>query len=91
MPDTILLPPDLQALVDSAVASGEYRDREAVLREALSLWQDQQRLQTLPTDLPPETSARLANLWDEGRASGSGLEGETVLRELRERFGPKPN
>jgi len=51
----------------------------------------QQRLQTLPTDLPPETSARLGNLRDEGRASGSSLEGETVLRELRERFGPKPN
>ncbi|MCA8927126.1 MAG: hypothetical protein KDC18_03600 [Alphaproteobacteria bacterium] len=92
MPDAFVLPPDLQALVDDAIASGDYSDPEAVLRDAFGLWQDQRALLRLsPNALPAAAEAAIGRLWDEGMTSGQSLEGEAVLLELRERFGSKAN
>lgn len=79
MAETLSLPDDLAAVVDAAVATGDYPDREAALRAALEAWQARR-------DEHAAAIAKVRRLWDEGLASGPSLDGDAVLDELRERF-----
>jgi putative addiction module CopG family antidote len=79
---TLKLSDDLQSIIESRCRSGRYDSPESLVRAALhALEQDERR------------SEFEAGEWDrllaEGEESGPGLEGESVLAELRRlRSGP---
>ena len=59
----VTLPPDLAALVDDAVASGEFGNDSEVISEALRRWQDSREQRGY-------TVEELRALWQEGLDSG---------------------
>jgi antitoxin ParD1/3/4 len=60
---SISLTPELAELVRNAVSSGDYASSSEVIREALRDW---------------KTKRLIGQLWDEGLASGSAAETETI-------------
>ena len=60
---SVSLPSELAAVVDDAVASGEFGNASEVIREALRQWKDRR-------DLHGYTVEELRALWQEGLASG---------------------
>ncbi|MCA8928877.1 MAG: type II toxin-antitoxin system ParD family antitoxin [Alphaproteobacteria bacterium] len=84
MPDGVTLPDDLQALIDAAIASGDYADEEAVLREALEAWQANRQASA-------DGVATVRRLWQEGLQSGEPREADAVFDRLRARFGTVPS
>ncbi|MDH3475486.1 MAG: ribbon-helix-helix protein, CopG family [Rhodospirillales bacterium] len=60
---SIALTPELAELVRNAVGSGDYASSSEVIREALRDW---------------KTKRLIGQLWDEGLASGSAPETETI-------------
>lgn len=80
MPDiekvSIALTGEQVARLKAAVDSGEYATTSEAIREALREWQWKRELRT-------EEIARLRRLWDEGVASGRGV--EVDMKELRQR------
>ena len=60
---SVSLPVELAAVVDSAVAEGEFGNASEVIREALRQWKDRR-------DLHGFTVEELRMLWDDGIASG---------------------
>ena len=77
----IHLTPQLEALVEKQVRSGRYNSASEVVREALRLFQDRERMR--------EAQIReLQRKIDEGLASlreGRYIDGETFFRELEEK------
>lgn len=71
---SVVLTPELAALVNQAVESGEYDSSSEVIREALSDWIARRRL------LQHERE-QLQELWAEGVASGPGrFENMTAIK-----------
>ena len=62
---SVALTPEMVALVNQAVESGEYATSSEVIREALREWKQRR-------DLPHHERGRLQQLWAEGIASGPG-------------------
>lgn len=60
---SVSLPPELAAVIDEAVASGEYGNASEVVRDALRQWKDRR-------DLHGYTVQELRALWQEGIDSG---------------------
>jgi antitoxin ParD1/3/4 len=60
---SVELPSALNAVVQSAVASGEYDSASAVIQEALLRWTENNAVRDF-------TSDELKQLWNEGKASG---------------------
>ena len=78
----VALPADLSALIEDAVASGDYLNRSEVISEALREWQARRSLRQ-------EEHATLQKLWHEGIASGPGQlrSMDAIKAEARRRFG----
>lgn len=62
---SVALTPELAAMVNEAVDSGDYATTSEVIREALREWKQRRTM-------PPLEVARLQGLWAEGIASGPG-------------------
>lgn len=62
---SIALTQEMAALVDQAVASGDYASGSEVIREALREWKQRRSLSQSERE-------RLQSLWAEGLASGPG-------------------
>ena len=60
---SISLPPELAAVVDQAVAAGEFGSASEVIREALRQWKERR-------DLLGHTVEELRMLWQQGLESG---------------------
>lgn len=70
------LPPRIQKLIDERVESGRYKTPEDVVAAAMANLDQQEAL----GDFEP---GEFEQLLDEGEQSGSPLDGEQVLAELR--------
>ena len=62
---SVALTPEMSAMVNQAVESGEYATGSEVIREALREWKQRR-------SLPQHERDNLHNLWAEGIASGPG-------------------
>lgn len=60
---SVSLPPELAAMIDQAVADGEYGNASEVIREALRQWKERRALLG-------HTVEALRLLWEQGIASG---------------------
>ena len=77
---TIALPPEMVAVVRSAVDAGEYASSSEVVRDALRDW-------TYKRQLQQNGIAELRRLWQEARADRSpGLDPEVVFDELERKY-----
>jgi len=78
---SVALTPEINELVQQAVASGEYASSSEVIREALREWK-------LRRTLKLHEQAELQQLWAEGLASGPGRLGDidAIKREARRRL-----
>ncbi len=78
---SVALTPEMNELVQQAVASGEYATGSEVIREALREWK-------LRRTLRLHHQAELHQLWAEGIASGAGrfADMEAIKREARRRL-----
>ena len=78
---SVALTPELRALVQSAVADGEYASTSEVIREALRDWKERRERKR-------DTILELRRLWEQGIASGppSRLDVEATKREGRRRL-----
>lgn len=82
---SISLPPELAAMVDQAVADGEFGNASEVIREALRQWKDRRALHG-------HTVEELRLMWESGLASGTGRGMDEsfpamIARRARERSG----
>ena len=73
----LTLPPQIQKLIDERVRSGKYKTPEDVVAAAVATLEQQEQL----GDFAP---GELDRLLAEGEAGDADLDGEEVLRELRE-------
>jgi len=82
--DQVNLDKDLQSAVDEAVAAGDYPDAEAVVREALKVWQQRRAEKAAMME-------KARRLWDEGVASGPGepMDWDELRTEARRRWQAK--
>ncbi|HEY4191767.1 MAG TPA: type II toxin-antitoxin system ParD family antitoxin [Mesorhizobium sp.] len=76
---SISLSPELAAVVDDAVAAGEYASASEVVRDALRQWKDRR-------DLFGYTLEELRALVQEGIDSGPARDGPPFLERLRARY-----
>lgn len=78
---SINLTPALRALVQGAVASGQYASATEVVHEALIDWSEQQNLRHY-------TVEELQKLWNDGIASGrsKALSMEDIIARANQRF-----
>jgi antitoxin ParD1/3/4 len=78
---SVALTPEMNALVQQAVASGEYATSSEVIREALREWK-------LRRTLRQQERAELQQLWAEGLQSGPGrfADIEAIKAEGRRRL-----
>jgi antitoxin ParD1/3/4 len=78
---SVALTPEMNDLVQQAVATGEYATGSEVIREALREWK-------LRRTVKQHERAELLNLWNEGLASGPGRLGDinAIKAEARRRF-----
>ncbi|HUB24975.1 MAG TPA: type II toxin-antitoxin system ParD family antitoxin [Tepidisphaeraceae bacterium] len=73
---TLTLPPEVEKLIDESVQSGKYRSAEEFVTAAIYWLAFQDDF----------TAAELERLLAEGENSGPPLDGESVLRELRDKI-----
>ncbi len=78
---SIALTPEMNDLVQQAVATGEYASSSEVVREALREWK-------LRRTLKQHEHAEILSLWNDGLASGPGRLGdiEAIKQEARRRL-----
>ncbi len=83
---SIALPPEMNELVQAAVASGDYATDSEVVQEALREWQ-------MRRPLPQGEVVNFQNLWTEGIESGPGRLGsmDAIRREARRRRASAPS
>jgi antitoxin ParD1/3/4 len=74
----IELPPELENLVRSKVASGCYQSASDVLKDALRLLEEQESYTALHRD---QIREKIANGYDSLRA-GKGIDGEAVFERI---------
>ena len=77
---SVSLTPELAAVVDQAVAGGEFGNASEVIREALRQWKERR-------DLHGYTVEELRLLWDEGIASGEAQPMSEAFTDLIKRRG----
>lgn len=77
---SVSLSPELAAVVDQAVAGGEFGNASEVIREALRQWKERR-------DLHGYTVEELRLLWDEGIASGESRPMTETFSEIVKRRG----
>jgi antitoxin ParD1/3/4 len=77
---SVSLTPELAAVVDQAVAGGEFGNASEVIREALRQWKER-------GDLYGYTVEELRLLWDEGVASGTARPMTGAFTDLIKRRG----
>jgi antitoxin ParD1/3/4 len=82
---SVALTAELTALVQQAVASGDYASGSEVIREALREWKHRRGSQL-------QDQERLRRLWAEGVTSGAGRFGtiDDIKREARRRLAEEP-
>lgn len=82
---SVTLTDEMAAMIDRAVASGEYASTSEVIREALREWKARRSLLEQERDL-------IRSLWDEGIASGPGRHKDihAIKAEARRRAAAKP-
>lgn len=81
---SVALTPEMNALVQQAVAAGDYATTSEVIREALREWK-------LRRSLRQHATAELKQLWDEGLQSGPGHFSDmsaAIKHEARRRLTP---
>jgi antitoxin ParD1/3/4 len=78
---SIELTPDLNAVLENAVASGQYASADAVINDAMQIWKNREAAKA-------ETVKHLRNLVQEGIASGLGreLDFEELKAELHAEY-----
>lgn len=78
---SVALTPELHALVQEAVAAGDYASTSEVMREALRDWKERRERKRAAVE-------ELRRLWDEGIASGPAepLDIDAIKREGRRRL-----
>ncbi len=76
---TISLPSEMLSEVKAAVAAGDYANASEVVRDALRQWQRSRTVIALNDDA-------LRQMIDEGRASGSPIDGGSALADLRAKY-----
>lgn len=80
MPRSFALGERFEAFIDAQVQGGRYNNASEVVRDALRLLEDQEKLREL-------SLAELGRLSEEGRASGlSAEDGEAVLDRLEAKY-----
>jgi len=80
MPRSFALGDRFEAFIDAQVEGGRYNNASEVVRDALRLLEDQEKLRELRL-------AELRRLAEEGRASGLSVEeGEAVLDRLEAKY-----
>ncbi|HEY0524022.1 MAG TPA: type II toxin-antitoxin system ParD family antitoxin [Stellaceae bacterium] len=80
MPRSFALGERFETFIDEQVKSGRYNNASEVVRDALRLLEDQEKLREL-------RYAELRRLMDEGRASGlSDEDGDAVLGRLEDKY-----
>jgi antitoxin ParD1/3/4 len=77
----VSLTPELEKLVESKVQSGRYQSASEVIREGLRLLDDQDRLRNAQL----EEVRRKIQIGIDQLDRGEGIEGGTVLAELKQR------
>ena len=77
----VSLTPELEKLVESKVQSGRYQYASEVVREGLRLLEDQNRLR----EMRLEEVRRKVQAGIDELDRGEGIEGETVLAELKQK------
>jgi antitoxin ParD1/3/4 len=77
----VSLTPELEKLVESKVQSGRYQSASEVIREGLRLLDDQDRLREIRLE---EARRKIQTGLDE-LDRGEGIDGATVLAELKQR------
>ena len=78
------LSPDTQRIIEARMRAGGYATADDVVRAGLASLEERQNL----GDFEP---GELDRLLEEGEKSGSPLDGEQVLNELRELRSRRPN
>lgn len=77
---SIALPPEMVAVVRSAVAAGEYASRSEVIRDALRDW-------THKRSLRQQGTAELRQIWNEAlNAASPGVAAEEALERLERKY-----
>jgi antitoxin ParD1/3/4 len=76
---SITLSPELAAIVDRAVAAGEYASASEVIRDALRQWKERR-------DLFGYTLEDLRRLIREGAESGPTVDGPTAMNRLLAKY-----
>lgn len=78
---SITLTPELAAMVNEAVATGDYASTSEVIREALRDWRMKQLVRR-------QQIQEIRRLWDEGIQSGPGRfqDVEELIQEAERRF-----
>jgi antitoxin ParD1/3/4 len=78
---SIELTPDLNAVLENAVASGQYASADAVINDAMQIWKNREAAKA-------ETVKHLRNLVQEGIDSGLGreLDFEELKAELHAEY-----
>jgi antitoxin ParD1/3/4 len=82
---SITLTPELAALVNEAVATGEYASTSEVIREALRDWRMKQMVRQ-------QQVQEIRRLWDEGIQSGPGRfrDIDELIQEAERRYQEGP-
>ncbi len=77
---SVALTPELMALLEEAVESGEYTSASEVIRDALRHWKEHRACQNFSTE-------ELRSLWQEGIESGPSRFGsiDAIKKEARRR------
>jgi len=77
----VSLTPELERFVEEKVHSGRYTSASEVVREALRLLEEHEKVRAAQlTEFREETDRRLASL-----ERGEGIDGATALAQLRQR------
>jgi antitoxin ParD1/3/4 len=80
MPRSFALGTHFETFIDAQVTAGRYNNASEVVRDALRLLEDEEKLRALQL-------AELSRLAEEGRASGlSNEDGEAVLGRLEAKY-----
>jgi antitoxin ParD1/3/4 len=76
---SVALTPELAAMLEAAVETGDYASTSEVIREALRDWKEKQ----LRRDA---ARAEIRRLWQEGLDSGPPEDGEAVMARLEAKY-----
>jgi antitoxin ParD1/3/4 len=84
---TISLAPELEGFINQQVASGLYNSAHEVIREALQLLREQDELTRMRTEELRREIQKGLNSLDQGK----GLDGPTVMAELKAKYATQEN